>query len=172
MQCRYKVLRRWLAKVEHFILIYREKKMAVQMKGKRNKQPPSLFIISTRNGGPCLDLRIDGTYSLRGSRPEIPSFEEGKEHFPLFATLYLSLSPSPLSVSSFCPSPTIDATPGEQEKGFIRFAKAPLRARSLPSFSCNPTLPLVASNGSRPIRICLPPPPHGVTQAPTERSFL
>ena len=35
-------------------------------------------------------------------------------------------------------------------------------------------LSLVASNGSRPIRICLPPPPttHGVTQAPTEQSFL
>ena len=44
---------------------------------------------------------------------------------------------------------------------------------SLPSFSCNSTLSLVASNGSRPIRICLPPPTtHGVTQAPTEQSFL
>ena len=85
-------------------------------------------------------------------------------------SLFQSLSPP-------SPSPTIDATPGKQEKGFIRFAKAPLPLSLLSPLShatrrsLSPSL--VASNGSRPIRICLPPPTtHGVTQAPTEQSFL
>ena len=103
----------------------------------------------------------------------------GDSHHPGGRTLPSFLPPSTL-FSSLSPSPTIDARVRRRRvrrarKGIHSFcesvADVPLSLSLFPSpsFSCNSlSVSLVASSsGSRPIRICLPPPPpsfHRVAQ--------